>query len=87
MFAAAVNALPHTAELKQGLTTLFGQLLDRAHAAGVADPNVSQADMVPLMCGVAFAATVHPATDAEDRAAAARRYLTVLLEGLRTRAP
>lgn len=85
VFAAPVNALPHTTELKQRLTALFGQLLDRAHAAGAADPGVTQADMLPLMCGVMFAATVHPATNTEDRAATARRYLTVLLEGLRTR--
>lgn len=85
VLAAPVNALPHTTELKQRLTALFGQLLDRAHAAGAADPSVTQADILPLMCGVMFAATVHPATNTEDRAATARRYLTVLLEGLRTR--
>ncbi|MFJ9161480.1 hypothetical protein ACIRPS_32315 [Streptomyces griseoviridis] len=86
VFAAPVHALPHTTELKQRLTALFGRLLDRAHAAGAADPGVTQADMVPLMCGVVYAANVHPAATAEDRAANARRYLVVLLEGLRTRA-
>ncbi|MFJ2513320.1 TetR/AcrR family transcriptional regulator [Streptomyces griseoviridis] len=48
-FAAPVNALPHTSELKQRLIALFGRLLDPAHAAGAADPGVTQADMVPLM--------------------------------------
>ncbi|MDH6695570.1 hypothetical protein [Streptomyces sp. MAA16] len=86
VFAAPVNALPHTTELKQRLTALFGRLLDQAHPAGAADPGVTQADMVPLMCGVVYAANVHPAATAEDRAANARRYLVVLLEGLRTRA-
>ncbi|MEU2729716.1 hypothetical protein ABZ650_18555 [Streptomyces griseoviridis] len=86
VFAAPVHALPHTTELKQRLTALFGRLLDRAHAAGAADPGVTQADMVPLMCGVVYAANVHPAATAEDRAANARRYLVVLLERLRTRA-
>ncbi|MEU8193573.1 TetR/AcrR family transcriptional regulator [Microbispora amethystogenes] len=86
VFAAPVNALPHVCELKERLAVLFGKLLDQARAAGVIDPGVTQADMVPLMCGVAFAATVHPAADTEDRAATARRYLTFLLEGLRTRA-
>lgn len=85
VFAAPVNALPRTVELKERLTALFGQLLDQAHAAGAADPGVTRADMVPLMCGVVYAATVHPAATTEDRAAAARRYLTVVLEGLRTR--
>ncbi|WP_327047190.1 TetR/AcrR family transcriptional regulator [Microbispora sp. NBC_01189] len=86
VFAAPVNALPHVGELKERLAVLFGELLDRARAAGVIDPGVTRADMLPLMCGVAFAATVHPATGTEDRAATARRYLTFLLEGLRTRA-
>ncbi|MER6692313.1 TetR/AcrR family transcriptional regulator [Streptomyces minutiscleroticus] len=83
VFAAAASTLAHTTELKQRLVTLFGQLLDRAHAAGAADPGVTQADLVPLMCGVVHAATVRPAATDADRAAAARRYLTVVLEGLR----
>ncbi|WP_246607873.1 TetR/AcrR family transcriptional regulator [Paractinoplanes toevensis] len=83
VFAAPVDALPRTTELKRGLTEMFGRLLDRAHAAGVADPAVTKADMLPLMCGVMFAANVHPAGG--DRALTARRYLTVLLEGLRVR--
>ncbi|MEU4236797.1 hypothetical protein [Actinoplanes sp. NPDC026619] len=60
---------------------MFGELLDRAHAAGAVDPAVSREDMVPLMCGVMFAASVHPG----DRAANARRYLTVLLNGIAER--
>lgn len=85
VFAAPVDALPRTTELKQRLTALFGRLLDRAHAAGAADRGVTRADMMPLMCGVVYAATVHPVATAEERAAVARRYLAVLLEGLRTR--
>lgn len=81
VFAAAENALPHTTELKQRLTGMFGQLLDRAHATGAADPSVTRADLMPLMCGVMFAANVRPPA---ERATAARRYLTVLLNGLRT---
>lgn len=85
VFAAPVNALPRTTELKQRLTDTFGRLLDRAHAAGVADPEVTKADMLPLMCGVMFAANVHHDPGSPARAATARRYLTVLLEGLRQR--
>ncbi|MET7397141.1 TetR/AcrR family transcriptional regulator [Dactylosporangium sp. NPDC005572] len=85
VFATPVNVLPHTTELKQRLAGLFGQLIGRAHAASTVDPAITQADIVPLMCGVAFAANVHPAANIEDRAATARRYLTVILEGLRTR--
>ncbi|MFI1994802.1 TetR/AcrR family transcriptional regulator [Actinoplanes sp. NPDC020271] len=82
VFAAPVNARPRTTELKQQIVDRFGQLLDRAHDAGVADPTVTKADILPLMCGVMFAANVHQEAGA-DRAATARRYLTVLLEGLR----
>ncbi|MFI2423001.1 hypothetical protein ACH5A7_02645 [Streptomyces sp. NPDC018955] len=46
---------------------------------------MTQAHLLPLMCGVVHAATVHPATDTDGRRAGARRYLTVVLEGLRTR--
>jgi hypothetical protein len=46
---------------------------------------VTTEDMVPLMCGVMFAATVHPAADRPARAAIARRYLAVLLNGVRAR--
>ncbi|KUL28608.1 TetR/AcrR family transcriptional regulator [Actinoplanes awajinensis] len=85
VFAAPGDALPGTTAVKQRLTAAFGELLGRAHTSGAADPGVTTADMVPLMCGVMFAAQVHPAADGEERAATARRYLTVLLEGLRTR--
>lgn len=85
VFAAPADALPRTTELKQRVIELFEQLLHRAHAAGVVDPGVTEADMLPLMCGIAYAANVHPAADARERAATGRRYLAVLLEGLRTR--
>ncbi|WP_306208036.1 TetR/AcrR family transcriptional regulator [Actinoplanes sp. RD1] len=83
--AAPETALPGTEELRQRLVALFEQLLDRAQAAGATDPAVMAADLRPLMCGVAFAARVHPAADAAGRAATAHRYLDVLLDGLRTR--
>ncbi|PRX53032.1 TetR family transcriptional regulator [Nonomuraea fuscirosea] len=86
VFAAPVNVLPHTAELKRRLADLSGRILDRARAAGAVDPGVTQDHVVPLMCGVVYAASVHPAACAEDRAAAGRRFLTVMLEGLRVRA-
>ncbi|WP_308121233.1 TetR/AcrR family transcriptional regulator [Paractinoplanes bogorensis] len=79
--AAPHDALPHTTELKQRLHARFAELLDRAHKAGVIDPAVTAADIAPLMCGVAFAAKVHPG----DRAATARRYLDILFDGLRSR--
>ena len=85
VMAAPENALPSTAELKQRLYERFGELLDRVHAAGAVDPAVTAADLAPLMCGVAFAARIRSTDSIEDRAATARRYLLVLLEGLRVR--
>ena len=81
--ASPEHALPPTTRLMRHLNELFGRIVDRARAAGVLNPAVTAADMAPLMCGVTFAARVHSAGRAEARAATARRYLGVLLDGLR----
>ncbi|WP_041832275.1 TetR/AcrR family transcriptional regulator [Actinoplanes sp. N902-109] len=81
VMATAQHALPHTTQLSRHLGELFGELLRRAQAAGAVDPSVTPADVAPLLCGVVFAAKVHPG----ERAATARRYLDVLFDGLRTR--
>ncbi|WP_327251475.1 TetR/AcrR family transcriptional regulator [Streptomyces sp. NBC_01244] len=83
--AATTDALPRTTELKQSLRSVGAQLLERARGAGVVRPDLTSEDLVPLMCGVAYAANVHsvPAT----RVDTARRYLTALLEGLYTQYP
>ncbi|SBV27107.1 transcriptional regulator, TetR family [Micromonospora krabiensis] len=83
VFAAATHELPETAELVGRLDALTADLLDRVRAAGLIRPGVEHADVVRLMCGVVFAASVH-ATPAE-RAALTRRYLDVVLDGLRAR--
>jgi AcrR family transcriptional regulator len=80
--AAPDNALPRTAELKASLQALCGQLLDRARAAGAVRLDVTQADLIPLMCGVVYAARAH-ASDREPASATGRRYLAVTLDGLR----
>jgi AcrR family transcriptional regulator len=77
--AAATDALPRTTELKRTLRSVGTTLFDRAQAAGAVRPGVTAADLVPLMCGVAFAATVHSDT---DRVTTAHRYLDTLLDGL-----
>jgi AcrR family transcriptional regulator len=82
VFAAPTDALDRTTELKHRVTVLFGQLLERARAAGAIDPDVSEADIVPLMCGIAYAANLHTALGATQRAAIGRRYLELLLAGL-----
>jgi AcrR family transcriptional regulator len=80
--AAPDNALPRTTELKARLQTLGGQLLARARAAGTVRHDMTQADLIPLMCGVAYAAKAH-ASGHEPAPATARRYLAMMLDGLR----
>ena len=80
--AAPVDALPRTTELKQALQSIGTTLFDRARAAGAVRADVAAPDLVPLMCGIAYAAQVHGGAPA-DRAATARRYLSVVLRGLR----
>jgi AcrR family transcriptional regulator len=84
--AAPDNALPRTTELKARLQDLCGQLLDRAHSAGTVRRDVTQADLIPLVCGVAYAAKAH-ASGHEHAAAVGRRYLAVTLDGLRASPP
>jgi AcrR family transcriptional regulator len=82
VFAAPTDSLEHTGDLKRGLVTAFTELLTRAHAAGVIDSSVTEADMIPLMCGIAYAANVHSALDPAERATRGLRYLELLLTGL-----
>ncbi|MEU6217508.1 TetR family transcriptional regulator [Streptomyces sp. NPDC047022] len=81
--AAPVDALTRTSELKRTLRSVGGQLLEQAREARVVRADLTSDDLVPLMCGVAFAANVHSAPAA--RAETARRYLNALLEGLYVR--
>ncbi|MEV6028033.1 TetR/AcrR family transcriptional regulator [Streptomyces sp. NPDC052036] len=78
--AASTDTLPRTTELKQTLRSVGAQLLERAREAGVVRADLTSDDLVPLMCGIAYAAQVHSTPAA--RAETARRYLTALLEGL-----
>jgi AcrR family transcriptional regulator len=80
--AAPADALPRTTQLKRSLWSDGATLLDRARQAGAVRPDLAADDIVPLMCGIAHAVTVHGGTPA-DRVATARRYLTTLLEGIR----
>ncbi|MGW2693003.1 TetR/AcrR family transcriptional regulator [Streptomyces sp. NPDC001296] len=78
--AASTDALPRTTELKRTVKSVGAQLLERAREAGVVRADLTSDDLVPLMCGIAYAAQVHSAPAA--RAETARRYLTALLGGL-----
>jgi AcrR family transcriptional regulator len=84
--AAPDNALPRTTELKARLQALCSQLLGRARAAGTVRHDVTQADVIPLMCGVAYAAKAH-ASGHEPASVTGRRYLAVTLDGLRASPP
>ena len=80
--AAHQDVLPRTTELKTQILATGAKLLDRARAAGAVRPDIDNADLVPLMCGISYATYVH-STDPADRLAAARRYVDTLLRGLR----
>jgi AcrR family transcriptional regulator len=80
------NALPLTTELMFWLAALCGQLAARAHAAGTLRPDLTQADLIPLVCGVVYAARAH-AGGPEPAPATGRRYLAVTLDGLRASPP
>ncbi|MGW5134659.1 TetR/AcrR family transcriptional regulator [Streptomyces sp. NPDC004135] len=82
VFAAATDTLEDTGDLKRGLATAFGELLARAHAAGVIDSSVTESDMTPLMCGIAYAANMQSDLGPTERAALGLRYLDLLLTGL-----
>jgi AcrR family transcriptional regulator len=79
--AAAQDTLPRTTELKQQIMATGTELLARARAAGAVRADLADGDIVPLMCGVAYATYVHSDTPA-DRLPTARRYLDTLLRGL-----
>jgi AcrR family transcriptional regulator len=85
VIAAATHALPETTALVSALDAAIAQLLDRARGAGAVRVDVTQQDVVRLSCGVVVAATVH-ASEAE-RAPLTRRYLDVVLAGLRSPGP
>lgn len=80
--AASADALPRTTELKESLWSTGTTLLGRAQAAGAVRPDLTAADLVPLMCGIAHAVDVHGGAPA-DRIDTAHRYLAALLGGLR----
>ncbi|MQS16676.1 TetR/AcrR family transcriptional regulator [Streptomyces kaniharaensis] len=80
--AAATDTLPRTTELKSALRSAGTALLDRAREAGAVRPDLASADLVPLMCGIAYAVNVHGGSPA-DRIDTAHRYLATLLGGLR----
>lgn len=84
--AAPENTLPHTTELKTSLWSVGTTLLNRARAAGTVRPDLTPADLVPLMCGIAYAVHIHAGAPA-DRINTARRYLATLLGGLRATPP
>ncbi|MEV6046728.1 TetR/AcrR family transcriptional regulator [Streptomyces xanthochromogenes] len=80
--AATSDALTHTTELKRDLASTGTALLDRARDAGAVRSDLTAADLVPLMCGIAHAVDIRGGKPA-DRIATAHRYLATLSEGLR----
>ncbi|MET8750866.1 TetR/AcrR family transcriptional regulator [Streptomyces sp. NPDC004667] len=85
--AAPAHALPRTTELTRSLWSTGTALLDRAGTAGAVRPDLAPTDLVPLMCGIAHAVQVRGDATPADRIDTAHRYLTALLEGLRSAPP
>lgn len=79
--SAPTKALPRTTELMQQLESLGSALIARARAAGHVRGSVHDSDIVPLMCGIAYAVHMH-GDQPDHRVTAAHRYLDTLLEGL-----
>ncbi|MGZ3145451.1 TetR/AcrR family transcriptional regulator [Lentzea chajnantorensis] len=79
--ASTTDALPHTTELKHQLQALGKALFARARDAGHVRTTVHDGDIVPLMCGIAYAVHLH-GHPTHDRVTTAHRYLDTLLEGL-----
>ena len=79
--AAAEDTLPRTTELKRQIIATGAELLAHARMAGAVREDLADGDLVPLMCGVAYATYVHSDSPA-DRLPTARRYLDTLLRGL-----
>ena len=79
--ATAGDTLPHTTELKQQIIATGTELLARARTAGAVREDLADGDLVPLICGIAYATYVHSDTPT-DRLPTARRYLDTLLRGL-----
>ncbi|GLY50127.1 TetR/AcrR family transcriptional regulator [Lentzea sp. NBRC 102530] len=80
--AAAQDVLPRTTDLKKQIMGNGSKLLAKAREAGAVRADLDDADIVPLMCGIAYATYVHSGSPA-DRLPTARRYLETLLRGLR----
>jgi AcrR family transcriptional regulator len=81
VFAAAEHTRAETAELVERLGRATGGLLDRARDEGAVRADLTRDDVVRLMCGVVFAASVH--AEAGERPALTRRYLEMMLTGIR----
>lgn len=79
--AAPERVLPRTEELTGMLDSTAGRLLERTREAGAVRTVITWDDLLPLMCGIAFAAEVH-AEDQRTRLESGRRYLDVMLSGL-----
>ncbi|MGI5423175.1 TetR/AcrR family transcriptional regulator [Streptomyces sp. CA-179760] len=68
--SAPDQVLPRTTELAAAMDSRAGRLLDRAREAGVVRDVATWDDLLPLMCGIAYAAQIH-ADDLQTRLASA----------------
>lgn len=83
--AAAADTSARTTELKARLTAVSTAGLARVRDGGLITAELADGDLVPLLCGIAYAASAHGG-DKDAITDSARRYLELLLNGIRTSA-
>ena len=76
--AARVGEIPVRPELKADLHAAFDQLVRRAQSAGALRKDVTEADIMLVLSGIA-----HAAVAARVDPAAQRRFVRIVLDGLR----
>lgn len=84
LLQAARDSAVITSTAATGLLTPLGPALRRAQQAGAVRPDVTPDDL-PALIGMVVTTMVALPTDGASRPVNWRRYLTVVLEGLRTR--
>jgi AcrR family transcriptional regulator len=80
VLASTEDSQPWVTQLKHDLDRISERLLARVRKAGLIQASVESEDLRLLLCGVAYAAR----SGTGDPRVRARRYLTVVLDGLRT---
>jgi hypothetical protein len=80
--AAPLDNLASTTGLKARPKAVSADILTRVRTEGLVTPDLADGDLVPVMCGIAYAAKAHGG-DNDAITANAHRYLALFLAGIR----